>query len=318
MVGKLTDSRHASASILPAIMGLSPWSTPNDTLNKCLMARDGMPDTWAGNEATEWGNRLEPTIIQEMVDRLGLTGWHEPQTQFKHPTLPLGASLDGVGYSSGQVIKHNPDAGIYIIGATEVTLNSDIALESKLTRSDPELIPAPFRGPIQLQAQLMCSGLSYGAVGVLYSGLELRIFIYPSDPRMMTKIADAVTDFERRLDAGEYYPPASSSDCNIVWPLADDSEPPLQLPAELGGVDILELIEAHYAATVAKKASEGVQSDVDQVLKEILGNHSVGRIGDYEVKWPMRHYRAKPEVVTPAKDAYSKRQSNITIRKVAL
>ena len=60
-----------------------------------------------------------------------------------------------------------------------------------------------------------------------------------------------------------------------------------------------------------------MQSDVDQVLKEILGNHSVGRIGGYEVKWPMRHYRAKPEVVTPAKDAYSKRQSNITVRKVA-
>jgi hypothetical protein len=43
---------------------------------------------------------------------------------------------------------------------------------------------------------------------------------------MMTKIADAVRDFERRLDERDYYPPASSADCDTIWPVVDEKEPP--------------------------------------------------------------------------------------------
>jgi hypothetical protein len=32
MVGKVTPDTMASASLLPAIMGLSPWASPNDAL----------------------------------------------------------------------------------------------------------------------------------------------------------------------------------------------------------------------------------------------------------------------------------------------
>ena len=317
MVGKLTDGRHASCSVLPAIMGVSPWSTRNDALNRCLMERDGTPIDWEGNEATGWGNRLEPVIMQEMADRLGLDGWYEPKQGFSHPTLPLAASLDGVGHASGQVIKHNPANGIYVIGADAVTLNSDIVMESKLTRADAELVPAPFRGPVQVQGCMMCTGLSYAAIGVLYGGVELRIFVYPTNPKLMTQIADAVLDFERRLEEREYYPAESSADCDIIWPTVDNSEPVINLPAAIDDVDILELVEAHHAASQAKKACDATKDDVELVLKELLGNHETGRIGDYEVKWPMRHYQAQPEKVTPAKPAYSKRQSTLTIKKVS-
>jgi predicted phage-related endonuclease len=317
MVGKVTDGRHASCSVLPAIMGVSPWSTKNDALNKCLMARDGAPDDWQGNEATEWGNRLEPVVMQEMADRLGLDGWYEPDHGFKHPTLPLAASLDGIGHASGQVIKHDPSKGIFVVGAETVTLNSDIVMESKITRSDPEPMPAPFRGPVQVQGGMMCTGLSYAAIGVLYGGVELRIFVYPSNPKLMTQIADAVMDFERRLEDREYYPAESSADCDVIWPIVDDSEPAIDLPASIEDVDILELVEAHHAATRAKKACDETKDDVEKVLKELLGNHEAGRIGDYEVKWPMRHYKAQPEKTTPAKPAYSKRQSVLSIRKVS-
>jgi hypothetical protein len=317
MVGKLTENTHASASMLPAIMGLSPWSTRNDALNQCLMARDGAPDGWEGNEATRWGDRLEPVVIGEMAKRLGLNGWHEPKTAFLHPSLPLAASMDGVGHANGQVIKHDPDNGIYVIGGDSITLNGDICLESKVTRSDPEPAPAPHRGPIQVQGQMMCAGLSYAAVGVLYGGIELRIFVYPANPKMMTKIADEVRDFERRLDERDYYPPASSADCDTIWPVADDKEPPIALPAEVGGVDIVELVEAHVAAQAAKKATETVRDDVEMVLKEMLGNHEAGRVGGYEIRWPMRHYKAQAEKTTPAKPAYSKRQSVLTIKKVS-
>ena len=317
MVGKLTDGRHASCSVLPAIMGVSPWATPNDALNKCLMARDGMPDEWEGNEATAWGNRLEPVVMQEMADRLGLDGWHEPDHGFKHPTLPLAASLDGIGHASGQVIKHDPSKGIFVVGAEEVTLNSDIVMESKVTRTDPEPMPAPYRGPVQVQGGMMCTGLSYAAIGVLYGGVELRIFVYPTNPKLMTQIADRVLDFERRLEERDYYLPETSADCDVIWPTVDDSEPAVDLPAAIGDVDILELVEAHHAATRAKKACDETKDDVEKVLKELLGNHEAGRIGDYEVKWPMRHYKAQPEKTTPAKPAYSKRQSVLSIRKVS-
>lgn len=303
--------------MLPALLGVSPYATQNDALNKCIMAVDGIADDWNGNEATGWGDRLEPVILEEVVKRLGLSGWHAPRQAFDHPSLPFGCSLDGVGYSSGQVVKHAPSAGIYVIGAGQVTLNSDIVLEAKVTSAMPELYPAPHRGPIQVQGQMMCTGLSYAAIGVLYGGIELRIFVYPADPKMMTKIADAVVDFDRRVAAREFYPPSSSADCDIIWPVANDSEPPIDLPENVGGVDILELVEAHHAASRAQKACDETKENVERLLKEMLGNHEIGRIGGYEVRWPMRHYKAQPEKITPAKPAYSKRQSTLTIKAVS-
>jgi hypothetical protein len=76
-------------------------------------------------------------------------------------------------------------------------------LEAKLTRVWPEPSPAIYRGPLQLQGQMAIMGSTWGAVCVLYQGVELRIFLFEQDLRVQESIRDAVWEFDAKLS--RYY-----------------------------------------------------------------------------------------------------------------
>jgi len=46
-----------------------------------------------------------------------------------------------------------------------------------------------------------------------------------------------------------------------------------------------------------------------------MKDYSSAKVGAWTLKLPMRHYKATPEKITPAKEAYSIRQSTITIKE---
>ena len=70
--GKVTPDDQASASMLPAILGISDYSTPNDSLQTCIRAIDGLERENITNESMEWGNDLEGRILIRAAERLGL------------------------------------------------------------------------------------------------------------------------------------------------------------------------------------------------------------------------------------------------------
>ena len=69
MVGKLTPDTIISASKVPALLGMSPYSSPNDILKEVvdIIHNDTRPAFWGGNEATRWGDRLEPVVLGEVL-----------------------------------------------------------------------------------------------------------------------------------------------------------------------------------------------------------------------------------------------------------
>jgi hypothetical protein len=60
---------------------------------------------------------------------------------------------------------------------------------------------------------------------------------------------------------------------------------------------------------------EEVVERAETNLKNMMRDATVGRCADWEVRWPMRHYKAQPERVVPAKEASSVRQSTLTIKE---
>lgn len=206
MVGKVTSDTVMSASRLPALFGVSKYSTPNDELRKSIAAMDGAVREDITNEAMRWGNLLEPLILQESVSRLGLdpngvcTIWPEAQ---RHLEWPLQCSLDGTATGDGRQVVTDKGAGIYVIGSDSIFLDGIGILEAKLTRVWPEPSPAIYRGPLQLQGQMAIMGATWGAVCVLYQGVELRIFLFEQDLRVQESIRDAVWEFDAKLS--RYY-----------------------------------------------------------------------------------------------------------------
>jgi predicted phage-related endonuclease len=299
-------------------MGFSKYSTPNDELQYSINAIDGKERPDIGNEAMGWGNTLEPVILTESAKRLGIEQYDTQIDQaYTHESVALSCSLDGVGYGLGQEIVSDPARGIYVVGQDSIVLSGPGVLEAKLTKTPPEDVPHLARGPIQLQGQMLVTGHKWGAVCVLYQGIELRVFLFAPHYETQKEIIKTVLAFEQKLQtyrasgAIDWYPPASSRELDRIYPVATVKEE-LELPPSVGDLakDIIESKAAIRAAEASIEYSE-------QQIKEALGQAERGRAGQFVIAWPMRNYKAAPERLVPAKEAYSIRQSTLTIKELA-
>jgi len=316
MSGKLTPDYMMSASRLPALLGLSRYQTPNDELQYSINASKGLPREDKQNEAMSWGDRIERLILLETAKRLELLELStEFDSAFFHKTLPLACSLDGWAHGRGQKIRTDMDAGIIVVGQDEIMLDGYGVLEAKLTAVSPEEMPALYRGPVQLQAQMDIMKAKWGAVAVLYQGTVLRIFLFEPHKQTLETIKTAVLEFQNKIEkykaTGEidYYPPANSKDADRMYPAADEAAV-VNLPGRAE-----QLADQILAANAAIKEAEGKRSEAETELKAMLGQASKGTVGRFEIRWPMRSYKATPEKVVPAKDAYSIRQSTLSIKE---
>jgi len=316
MSGKLTPDYMMSASRLPALLGLSRYQTPNDELQYSINASKGLPREDKQNEAMAWGDRIERLILQETAKRLELLELStEFDSAFFHKTLPLACSLDGWAHGRGQKIRTDMDAGIIVVGQDEIMLDGYGVLEAKLTAVSPEEMPALYRGPVQLQAQMDIMQARWGAVAVLYQGTVLRIFLFEPHKQTLETIKTAVLEFQNKIEkykaTGEidYYPPANSKDADRMYPAADEATV-VNLPGRAE-----QLADQILAANAAIKEAEGKRSEAETELKAMLGQASKGTVGRFEIRWPMRSYKATPEKVVPAKEAYSIRQSTLSIKE---
>jgi len=318
MAGKKTPDDIMSASRLPALLGLSRYATPNDELVYSINAIKGNEREDKSNESMRWGDRLEAMILNEAAERLQLS---ELATEFNaaffHPTLPLCCSLDGYADGRGQIIRTDEDAGIYVIGAEQIELAGHGVLEAKLTAVSPEEVPALYRGPVQLQAQMDILQAKWGAVCVLYQGTALRIFLFEPHVQTLATIKSAVLEFQDKLEKfkanGEidYYPPANTKDADRMFPAAADDKV-IDLPARAE-----QLANQILTAAADIKEAEKKRSEAETELKAMLGDASKGLCGTYEIRWPMRSYKAQPEKTVPAKDAYTIRQSTLSVKEIA-
>lgn len=321
MVGKLTPDDMISASVVPVILGLSPYKTPNEHLKRIIALDNGEPDpeTFNGNEATHHGDALEPYILKTACQRLGIIeadiNLDEP---FFYDKARLAASLDGMGKLTG-TIKTDPNNGIYVMNERGwIDVDGWGCLEAKLTSANVEDRPAAYRGLWQIQAQMMCSGFEWGAIATLYQGVTLRIFVYKADRAMQSQIIEAIDEFERRRTAKEPYPVISSEDGNNAYPVASEAVPAIDFASIQGGQKlVLDLAQAKDD----KKEAERRIDELEASIKEVMGDASVGETEiagkRYIVKWPMRKVREQPEKIVPAKPETVSRQKTLTLKVIS-
>jgi len=317
MVNKVTPDTMLSASRLPGVMGISRYQTPNDELEYSIRAMKGEERPDIGNEAMAWGNLMEPLILEDAARRLELVDLviDHPVAKF-HESLPLCCSLDGTADGRGQIITTDPSQGIYVIGQDSITLDGVGVLEAKLTGMDVEDIPPLWRGPIQLQAQMDIIQARWGAVCTLYRGTQLRVFLFAPHQGTVNRIAAVSKDFQRRLDAWkdtgvvEYYPPAEGEQ----WPAHRGLYPANEETIRLTD-DAAALAAKIVQARAAIKQSESAISEAEKHLKELMGDATRALAGTYTIAWPTRSYQAQPAKMVPAKEAYTIRQSTLTIKE---
>lgn len=317
MVNKVTPDTMLSASRLPSVMGLSKYNTPNDELEMSINAIKGLERPDIGNESMDWGNQLEPLILCEAAKRLLLSELViDHDKPFFHISLPLCCSLDGSAQGRGQVIVNDPDNGIFVVGQDSITLDGAGVLEAKLTAMEPEDMPPLWRGPIQLQAQMDIMQAKWGVLATLYKGTQLRLFIFAPHQATIDSIYIVTKDFQSRLDnykatgTIDYYPPQAGE----KWPDARGAYP-VEENTVLLDAEAAELAQRIMDNKLQLKILEQSIAADEDGIKELMGKSTKGIAGGYTISWPTRSYKAQPEKVVAAKEAYTIRQSTLTIKE---
>ena len=149
----------------------------------------------------------------------------------------------------------------------------------------------------------------------LYQGTTLRIFLFAPHEDTQALIRSSARDFETKLthwsETGEidWYTPVDAKDAALKWPGDPNLE---QVDLGTDAAHLPELI-LHCKNLIGKL--EDQIKDHEKTLRDLMGNATKAVAGEYKISWPIRSYAAQPAKVVPAKEAYSVRQSTLTIKE---
>ena len=281
MVGKLTWFR-ATSSITCALLDRGRFFDKHECLKRAIQEKNGtLVDNYVQTNRQATGDLLEPVLIAEAARRLGITKLEaEVDYKIEHPTLPLEASLDGRCNAVNLKVSHNPDEGIFLVGHEELILNGDIPIECKCSSDFPTVgEPPKYLGVDQLHTSMEILNADYGILIVLFQSTDLRIYVYKKDEAFKGELADAILDFNQRVDDENYYPPEKPEHAANIFDQGNDENEKI-LSSEM--VDLIDTIQAlKEAQKIAKETEDELMTD----LMVSMGNHSKARAANYILEW---------------------------------
>jgi len=313
MVGKLSDDRLASASRMPVFYcwliarEAHPYSTPNDELRRSIAAKNGEPrPEQPHSEPAYCGNLFEGTIVKDVCDSLGLGEPVLSPPVYEAPDRSWQCSLDAFVQVPQPIIVFASDLVEIEGDISSIALEGPIPIEVKTTGDHFTGKVPLYRGPVQLQMQMMALDAKFGILATVHRGNLRHYKIYKCDPLMQQQLGDLAIEFRDRVNTETYYRPVSVDDC-IKTHKGGDSDP-VELPSLADDVERLVKL---------RQDAKGIDSEIEQLQTKIMSemqDHEVAKVGPFVVQWPVRHYKAQPEKVTPAKDSRTIRLKTLQIR----
>jgi len=313
MVGKLSDDRLMSGSRIPVLYSWliakegHPYSTPNDELRRSIMAKHGeYKRDESHSEPAYMGNLFEPAIVADVCEHLGLPDPELSPSVFHAEDGSWQCSLDGLVTLPSPTTVFADDTVEIDGGLPCITLEGAIPIECKTTEAHFTGEIPLWKGPIQLQMQMMSVNAKFGVIATVHRGNMRHYKIVKCDPVMQQVIGDLCLDFRDRVSEERYYPPVNVDDCAKTHPGGNPD------PIELNSLadDVERLVRLRQEVKDIEAEIESLQTKVMSEMQD----HESAQVGNYTVKWPTRHYKAQPEKVTPAKDARTIRLKSLQIK----
>ena len=313
MVGKLSDDRLMSASRIPVLYSWliakdgHPYSTPNDELRRSIAAKHGeyVRDE-SHSEPAYCGNLFESTIAVDVCQELGLPDPELSPSVFIAKDGSWQCSMDALVNIEMPIIVFGSDTVEIEGDISSIAISGPIPIEVKTTEAHFDGTTPLYRGPVQLQMQMMAVDAKFGIIATVHRGNLRHYKIYHCDPVMQQVIGDLCLDFRDRVAEERFYPPVNVDDCSKTHQGGNTD------PVELNSLtdDVEKLVKLRQDA----KSIEGEIECLQTKIMSEMQDHEVAEVGTYVVKWPRRHYKAQPEKVTPAKEERTIRLKSLQIK----
>jgi len=248
-------ARDITSTESAALFGLSPYVTPFELWHR---KRAGEIVELEPNERMKWGTRLQDPIAAGIAED---QGW-KIQRRAQYERLPdrrLGASFDFtiLGGDGGD-------------GLLEVKNVDPLVLRDEWVVDDDE-VEAPPHIEMQVQHQLMVSGLRYAYIGALVGGN--RAFLIRREPaaEIHESILARAGDFWRSVDAGNPPKPDFSRDADFIARLYRDVRPGRVIDVS-GDAEVAELVAGYRQHKAAIDEHEAGRKEIKARLLTKIGD----------------------------------------------
>ena len=248
-----------------AILGVSPWRTPNDVWEDKLGIAEERPAT----AAMEWGNRLEDVVADAISDRLGVR-LRRSRKILVHPELP---------FVFANVDRLFRDAIVEIKTARS---GDDFATEEEAPNLPPiDRVPKHYY--VQGQHYAAVTGKPRILFGVLVGGSDLRLLEVPADPEFIRDLLEEEATFWNRYVVPGVRPPLAAGDVDRVARLF-----PHGSGEKVSTPEVDELIRRLLAVRDREDAIAKERAELEVRIKDYLGEASDLVSGVAKATWRER------------------------------
>ena len=308
-VGKLTPDYEISCSLLePLITGENPYQTRNQVLENCHKALQGEDIRIATNNYMEVGNVLEKPVAELAAKRIGLLDIQlVVEEAVRHKKVTLNGSIDCIGVADNLFITKDIDKGFYCPELEEgegIKLNGKGVVEIKVTNAPlTETLPA-YRGVVQVKGLMAITEYSWSVVCVL-NGSDLRMYFYERNQDWEQQVLEpTVIDFNNRIAKLDWYDPFDTKEAAHITP-QDNGE-----TVELNKQDQVQIDNIIAWEAQIKNLKDNIEAAKKNIMVS-LKEAKYGVSESHRVTWQTINYKAQPEKLVPAKDAYTSRRLTI-------
>ena len=308
-VGKLTPDYEISCSLLePLITGQNPYQTRNQVLENCHKALKGEDIRIPTNNYMEVGNVLEKPVAELASKRIGLLDIQlVVEEAVRHKKVTLNGSIDCIGVADNLFITKDVEKGFYcpeLEDGEGIKLNGKGIVEIKVTNAPlSESLPT-YRGVIQVKGLMAISEFSWAVVCVL-NGSDLRMYFYQRNEQWEQEVLEpTVIDFNNRVANLDWYDPFDTKEAGYITP-QDNGESTELTKQDQVQIDNIVAWEAQI---------KNLKDNIEEAKKSIMMSMKDAKEGyseNHKVVWQTVNYKAQPEKVVPAKEAYTSRRFSI-------
>jgi putative phage-type endonuclease len=222
-------------SDVAAIMGLSPFKTAYQVYQE---KRKEVED-WQGNNATDWGKRMEPAIRQ----------WYSDQTG-RSVRLP-----DKIMYHS----KHS-----FLLASLDGFTDDRRIVEIKTARSskgwgEPGTNEIPDYYALQVQHYMIVTGFEVTDIPVSIGGGSPELYEVPEDRELQEMLIEACTEFWQRVVVGNPPEPVTYADAVARFGRSAAEGAVVATNEAIEGVQVLRAVRQK-------------QAELEDIEEEIKGN----------------------------------------------
>lgn len=294
----------------PALFGLSPYKTPFELWHE---KKAGERIEFADNDRMKWGRRLEAIVAAGILEDRDWCG--RPMKEYMRlPEHRIGCSFD---WRIHAPIRHAPQPDGSGIGEYDGDTPDDAVLEIKTVdflafrdgwTIDEGFIEAPTHIELQVQHQMLVSGLRQAYIGVMVGGNRIEVIERRADDAVHAGIVAKAAEFWQSIADNRAPPPVMPEDAEAVIRMYGFAEPGKLYDARK---------DAEIASAIADYARlKREAKDIDEIA-QVRKAEILQRIGDAE-KVLVDGFSVSAGMVGPTEVAYTRpgyRNFRVTAKK---